>query len=167
MVKRRFIVLIALVGCRTELHTRPISQSDVRAMTERVDVEGETTLKVETVTDQGSVGTELKVRQVVARCHPNGTATEPPHTPSAFDGCLIDDPKFTWQVAKPVQVADPGAILRPVLALALVGGLVYGNVECFAGSCGTGAKVAVGVGDGVVILGLGVGLLLYTFAHYD
>lgn len=170
MFDRRFTVLIALLGCRTELHTRSVTQAEVHEMIEHVD-EGETALQVHTVTDSGSVGTNLKVRDVAERCRPNRT-TASPLAHGVFDGCLLDDPKFTWEVATRVKVVNTVAIFRGAIALGLIGGLVgglaYGNVECFAGNCGTGAKVAVGIGDGLIILGI-VGIAVYfnAMASYD
>jgi hypothetical protein len=171
MFDRRFTVLIALLSCRTELHTRPVTQAEVREMTEHVEVEGETALQVHTVTDSGSVGTNLKVRDVAERCRLN-RATASPQAHGVFDGCLLDDPKFTWEVGTRLRVVNTVAILRGAIALGLVGGLVgglvYGNVECFAGNCGTGAKVAVGTGDGLIILGIvGVAVYFNAMANYD
>jgi len=51
------------------------------------------------------------------------------------------------------RVPDGNKVLRGMLAVGLVGALAYGNYECFGPGCSTGAKVAVGLADGVIVLG--------------
>ena len=171
MLARRVIVLLALVaviGCRTVLHTTPATPAEVRTLTEHADVEGETPLQVQAVTDRGSEGMNVKVRDVAEKCRPRTIATAPLAPPKLFHGCLLDDPRYTWEVGTHVRVPDLGLVLRTAIPLVLVGGLVVGNVECFAGNCGTGAKIAVGIGDGVIVVGVVAFVVFLTaMAHYD
>ncbi|MEO6772827.1 MAG: hypothetical protein ABI467_07355 [Kofleriaceae bacterium] len=50
-------------------------------------------------------------------------------------------------------VPDITKIAHGMLAAGLLGALAYGNYECFGPGCGTGAKVAVGVADGAIVIG--------------
>ena len=63
--------------------------------------------------------------------------------------CLLDR-SFDWQLPERHLAIDTGTVAGVVVLTGLAG-LAYGNYECLGPGCSTGAKVAVGVGDVLVV----------------
>ena len=167
----RALIFLALLGCQSEVRVRPASAIEVRALVEQLDANAQIKLQVEDrhashgVASPGSWGTNLTVRELAENCRPDRPVPPQPSTGSILGGpCLLDDPQLHWKIARQETGVDGGRILRDVMAIALPTALIYGNYECFGPGCGTGAKVAVGVGDGVIGLAI-VGLIVFVAAE--
>lgn len=133
MGHRARVALVALAACRSELRFSPAAPAEVRAHLS----DGDTWLRYH--------DTNVSARELASRCKSGP--------------CPLDDAQVTWQVGRYTNVVDGGLIARDAVALGLVGALVYGNLECFGPGCDTAAKVAVGVGDGLIALGV-VGVIV-------
>jgi len=91
-----------------------------------------------------------------------------PTTILSFSPSAID-PARKYDFAFQKSVPDGGAILGWSVILGLAGGLIAGNVACFATDvCADGTSIAVGIADGVVIVA-GVAVLVafaVAFSHF-
>jgi hypothetical protein len=164
----RVLGLVVLFGCRSDVRMTPATPHDVRALLDALDTSAQIKLQVgddhasHGVASPGSWGTNLTVRELAENCRADRVVPPRPPRGSILAGpCLLADPHLHWRIGRQQTRVDGPRVVRDVLAIALPSALVYGNYECFGPGCGTPAKVAVGVGDGVAGLAL-VGLVAFV-----
>jgi hypothetical protein len=145
---------VSLLGCTNATRYVPLSPAAVRSGAEQVDRHG-----VGHVVDRDGDSHDVSRTTYL---HVDGNrevglgdlleACETPRASAESRTCLLDDPAVKWQLPMSHRVVDTAAITTWGVVGAMTGALVIGNYECFGPGCSTGAKVAVGVSDGLVVL---------------
>jgi hypothetical protein len=141
---------MSVVGCTHQTRYTSVSRDAVRDGTGEVEQHG-TGHVVDAVGSSHDVSRDTKLLTGTGEEVSVGGLLDACRLPRGTKDCPLDHADLQWNLTDRHLVVDKG-LISGTLVVAGLAALAYGNYECIGPGCSTGAEVAVGLGDAVLVL---------------